>query len=62
MTQPAILIVIQGLETVGEKGCDHLFPWWIDSVFLSLSKEPIQGVVSLKALSSWNPSYTPNHS
>ena len=34
------LISLQGLETIGEKRCDHLFLWWKDLVVRSIRKVP----------------------
>ena len=46
MTQPAILISLQGLETIGEK------LRWKDLVVPSISKEPNRAEVSVQDLSS----------
>ena len=51
MTQPAILTIFQGMETIAEKRCDHLFLWWGDLVAPSIRKEPNRADVSLEDVS-----------
>ena len=48
MTQPTISIVFQGMETIGEKRCDHLFLRWKDLLVPSIRKEPYRADVSLE--------------
>ena len=47
-TQPRISLVFQGMETVGEKRCDHLFLRWEDLSVPSIRKEPYRADVSLE--------------
>ena len=51
MTQPAMSIVFQGMEIIGEKRRDHLFFPWQDLVVPRIRKEPKRADVSLKDLS-----------
>ena len=48
MTQPTISILFQGMETIGEKRCDHLFLPWEDLFVPSIRKEPYRADVSLE--------------
>ena len=50
MTQPTISIVFRGMETIGEKRCDHLFLRWEDLLVPSIRKEPYRADVSLEDL------------
>ena len=50
MTQPTISIVFRGMETIGEKRCDHLFLRWEDLLVPSIRKEPHRADVSLEDL------------
>ena len=50
MTQPTISIVFQGMETIGEKRCDHLFLRWEELLVPSIRKEPYRAGVSLEDL------------
>ena len=51
MTQPAMSIVFQGMQIIGEKRRDHLFLPWQDLVVPRIRKGPKSADVSLKDLS-----------
>ena len=53
MTQSTILILFQGMETIGEKRRDHLFLRWEDLLVPSIRKEPNRADVSLGDLSCY---------
>ena len=50
MTQPTISLVFQGMESIGEKRCDHLFHRWEELLVPSIRKEPYRAGVSLEDL------------